>query len=145
MLREYTENYYVPLAKAWQQRSGEPAAAAELEDWHKRLQQHWSRIHFGNVITQKDNDRWQVEVQVYLDDIAPQAVSVELYADAVDGGAPLRQELERGTALAGTANAWLYSGCVAADRPLSDYTPRIVPAHPLASVPLEANMILWYQ
>ncbi len=145
MLREYTENYYVPLAKAWQQRSSEPAVATELEDWHQRLQQHWPRIHFGNVITRKDNDDWQVEVQVYLDDIPPQAVSVELYADAENGGAPRRRPLQRGTALAGTANAWLYSGSVAADRPLSDYTPRIVPAHPLASVPLEANMILWYR
>jgi len=145
MLREYTENYYVPLAKAWQQRGSDPAIAAELEAWHNRLQQHWPRIHFGNVITQQVNDSWQVEVQVYLDDIPPQAVSVELYADAVDGGMPLRQALECGTALAGTANAWLYTGSISAERPLSDYTPRIVPAHPLASVPLEANMILWYR
>ena len=145
MLREYTENYYVPLARAWQQRSNEPTVATELEAWHQGLQQHWSRIHFGNVITQQDNDRWRVEVQVYLDDIPAQAVSVELYADAINGGEPLRQVLERGTALAGTANAWLYSGSVVADRPFADFTPRIVPAHPLASVPLEAKMILWYR
>ncbi len=145
MLREYTENYYVPLAKAWQQRSTDPAIAAELEAWHSGLQQHWPRIHFGNVMTQKDNDRWRVEVQIYLDDIPPQAVSVELYADAMNGGAPLRQTLERGAALAGTANAWLYVGSVDADRPISDHTPRIVPAHSLANVPLEADMILWYR
>jgi len=145
MLREYTESYYVPLAKAWRQRAGEPATAAELEAWHQRLQQHWPRIHFGNVMTQKDNDKWRFEVQVYLDDIPPQSVSVELYAEAVDGGEPVRQALERGAALAGTANAWLYSGAVSADRPLTDFTPRIIPAHPLANVPLEANMILWYR
>jgi len=145
MLREYTENYYVPLAKAWRQRSGEAGTAAELEAWHGCLRQHWQRVHFGNVVTQRDDDRWKFEVQVYLDDIPPQAVSVELYAEAVDGGAPFRHRLERGPALAGTVNAWLYAGSVAAERPVSDFTPRIVPAHPLASVPLEANMILWYR
>ena len=145
MLREYTENYYVPLARAWQQRNSDPAIAGELEAWHKRLQEHWSRIHFGNVITQKAHDSRQIEVQVYLDDIPPQAVSVELYADARNGGEPLRVRLECGTALEGTANAWLYSGRIANGRPVSDYTPRIIPAHPLATVPLEANMILWYR
>ncbi len=145
MLREYTENYYLPLAKAWQQRSAEPAVAEELEAWHQCLQQHWSRIHFGNVSTQQNNGGWQVEVQVYLDDLPVQAVRVELYADAINGGEPVRQILERGAALAGTANAWLYSGSVTADRPFTDFTPRIVPAHPLANVPLEAKMILWYR
>ncbi len=145
MLREYSEKYYVPLARDWRQRESEPAMAAELEAWHQRLQQHWPRIHFGNVMTQEDDGGWRVEVQVYLDDIPVQAVSVELYADASDGGEPLRQVLTRGAALAGSANAWLYTGHVSAGRPLSDYTPRIIPAHPLAKVPLEANMILWYR
>ncbi len=145
MLREYTENYYLPLAKAWQRRAGEPAIAIELEAWYQCLQQHWSRIRFGNVMIRQDDDGWRVEVQVYLDEIPVQAVSVELYADAIDAGGPLRQTLTRGAALAGTANAWLYAGNVAAGRPLSDYTPRIIPAHPLAHVPLEANMILWYR
>ncbi len=145
MLREYTENYYLPLARAWRQRGREPAIASELEAWHQCLQQHWPRIRFGNVMTQEGDDGWQIEVQVYLDEIPAQAVSVELYADAIGAGEPLRQTLTRGAALAGAVNAWLYAGSVTAGRPLSDYTPRIIPAHPLASVPLEANMILWYR
>ncbi|HGX91962.1 MAG TPA: alpha-glucan family phosphorylase, partial [Candidatus Tenderia sp.] len=120
MMREYTENYYVPLAKAWQQRGNEASVAAELEQWHEHLQQHWPRIHFGNVNVQKDNDEWHFDVQVYLDDIPAQAVNVELYADTADGNAPLRQILTRDTALAGTANAWVYRGRVAADRSMSD-------------------------
>ncbi len=145
MLREYTEAYYVPLATAWRQRAEDKAVASELEAWHNTLQQHWQRIHFGNVMSVKENDCWRMEVQVYLDDIPPQAVSVELYAEAVDGGEPLRQTLQRGNALAGSANAWLYAGSVSANRPLADYTPRIIPAHPLAKVPLEGNLILWYR
>ena len=145
MMREYTEEYYLPLAQAWQARRDEPALAAELESWHVLLRQHWPRIHFGNVMSHAEEGSWRFEVQVYLDDIPPDAVSVELYAEGVDGGAPLRQVLERGAALAGSANAWLYAGSVPAERPLADYTPRIVPAHPHAQVPLEANQILWYR
>ena len=50
-----------------------------------------------------------------------------------------------GAALAGTANAYVYTGSVAADRPASDYTPRIIPMRPRASIPLEADLILWYR
>ena len=32
-----------------------------------------------------------------------------------------------------------------ARRPAGDYTPRVVPWHPGAAVPLEANHILWYR
>ena len=145
MMREYTEHYYVPLAKAWQRRTQDKARASELEAWYNTLQQHWHRIHFGNILVQKDGDDWQVEVQVYLDGIPSQAVSVELYADATgDNEQVVRQVLERGGGLAGSANAWLYSGRVSAHRPFADYTPRIIPAHPLASVPLEASFILWH-
>jgi len=73
------------------------------------------------------------------------AVSVELYAEPLNDGAAVRKTLQRGDALAGTANAWTYIGSVAANRPVEDYTPRIIPAHPLAQVPLEAGMILWYR
>jgi hypothetical protein len=33
------------------------------------------------------------EVDVYLDDLNPNAVKVELYADGIDGGLPIRQQM----------------------------------------------------
>jgi starch phosphorylase len=36
-----------------------------------------------------------------------------------------------------------YSAHVSTTRPASDYTARIIPHHPNASVPLEAWQILW--
>jgi starch phosphorylase len=36
-----------------------------------------------------------------------------------------------------------YSTQLSATRPASDYTARIIPHHPNASVPLEARQILW--
>ncbi len=146
MLREYTEKYYMPLATAYQQRSAAPNIAAELETWHSQLKQYWQWIHFGNVSSRQEDNNHYFEVQVYLDEIPVEAVNVELYADPVSGNEPpLRQTLSPDAALAGTANAYLYTGCVAADRPASDYTPRIIAMHPQANIPLEANQILWYR
>jgi hypothetical protein len=34
---------------------------------------------------------------------------------------------------------------VSADRPPADFTPRVIPFHPEAFVPLESKEILWYQ
>jgi glycogen phosphorylase len=41
------------------------------------------------------------------------------------------------------ANGHIYSARVPASRPAADYTPRLIPHHPEAAVPLEAAHILW--
>ena len=145
MLREYTEDYYLPLADAYRQRSVDTGVASEMEVWHAQLKQHWQKLHFGNVTSSQGDNGFYFEVQVYLADIAAEAVSVELYADSAGADAPLRQTLSRGVALAGTNNAYLYTGLVSANRPASDYTPRIIAAYPQANIPLEASFILWYR
>ena len=110
------------------------------------LARHWPSLRFGNVgVTRPNEASYKFEVQVYLDDVSPDAVSVELYADPFDGGEPVRQSMERGAPLAGTGNGFLYSASVPGDRPASAYTPRIIPQHLAAATPLEAHHILWYR
>jgi starch phosphorylase len=143
MLREYVERYYLPLAESYRKRNVEKASA--LQDWYQQLAQHWSRIHFGNVTSTETNEAYQFEVQVYLDDLSANYVNVELYAEALQDGEYCSQSLERGAPLAGTTNAYVYQGRVPKSRPVTDYTPRIVPAYENANVPLEAGFILWYR
>ena len=143
MLREYVESYYLPLAANFRARDAE--AALELEDWAHQLAQHWPRIHFGRVESTGIEAGYRFEVQVYLDDMPAGLVNVEIYAERPQEGTAFRQTLERGSLLAGSANSYSYHGVVPADRPVSDYTPRVVPAHEMARVPLEANHILWYR
>ena len=73
------------------------------------------------------------------------AVRVELFADATDGGGPEIVEMKRGEPVVGASNAHHYAASVPANRPACEFTPRIVPFHPLASVPLECARILWYR
>jgi starch phosphorylase len=90
-----------------------------------------------------EEEEYRFQVQVYLDEMAPDAIQVELYADAFDAGEPVRHFMVRGEPLVGE-NAWHYSVAVPANRPASDFTPRVIPCHPEAIVPLEAAQILWY-
>jgi glycogen phosphorylase len=83
------------------------------------------------------------EVQVYLDDVDPNAARVELYADAVNGDGPVRQVMKRGRELVGVGNGYAYTAMVPATRPPSDYTPRAIPYHPGVAVPLEEPRISW--
>ena len=83
------------------------------------------------------------EVQVYLNDLDPKAVRVELYADGVNGGGPVRQEMKRVRRLAGASGGYVYSAAVSAARPAADYTARVIPHRDGVAVPLEDARILW--
>ncbi len=144
-VREYTETHYAPLAASYQRRSAEGHATADsLIQWRRQLSDHWSRLRFGSVRVETEGDEHHFQVQVYLNEIGPDGVQVELYAQALDGGDPVRYVMTRGDALVGES-AWRYTAVVRADRPASEFTPRVVPFHPEASVPLEAAQILWYR
>lgn len=83
------------------------------------------------------------EVQVYLDDLAPEAVRVKLYANGVDDLEPERLEMKQVRQLVGSTNGYTYRAEAPAIRPATDYTARLVPYHDGVAVPLEAARILW--
>jgi starch phosphorylase len=143
-VREYTERHYLPAAAAYRTRSANRGAeGASIAAWRRSLEQHWAALRFGDVkLEASGSERW-FEVEVYLDDLDPQAVRVELYADGVDGAEPERLEMTRVRPLLGSAGGHVYRGTAAAARPASDYTARILPQHGGVAVPLEAAQILW--
>ena len=71
-------------------------------------------MRFGEMKVVTNGEQHVFEVQVYLDDLDPNAVRVELYADGVNGGGPVRQEMERVRQLAGATGGYVYratGGC----------------------------------
>jgi len=145
MLREYVEKVYVPAASKFQERTAHGAQLAEqLHSWQTALTQHWSEVHLGNVQVQKQRNLWSYEAAVYLGELNPDFVTVQIYADPIEGYDTVCQPMTRGNKLPGTVNAYLYKGAVPAARPLEHFTPRIIPAHPAARIPLEDNHILWH-
>jgi starch phosphorylase len=142
-VREYTEEHYLPAASAYCSRassSGKQAAA--IRRWQRQLAIHWNSLRFGEVHIDSDSDRHVFHVPVYLDELAPDSVAVELYADNPDGQ-PLRIRMNRQQALAGSVGGYLYTAEAPANRPAGDYTARLVPYFPGVNVPLEASQILW--
>lgn len=140
MLREYVENYYGELAGRYRRRARDRGAiAGELNQWRRRIQEHWSMLHFGDLTVGGDGPGREFSVAVYLGDLAADDVQVELFADAPRELYPM----ERGETLAGSVNGYLYRCRIETGRSTTDYTPRVRPHHPEALLPLESPQILW--
>ncbi len=90
-VREYTEQHYLPAASAYRERAADKGAiGVQMVNWRHALEQKWAALRFGEVKVETRGEQHVFEVQVYLDDLDPKAVRVELYADGVNGGAPER-------------------------------------------------------
>ena len=89
MVQEYVEKLYHPAAMAYQQRSAKKGQLAkQLVSWHNALTLHSPQIRFGNVEAVKTDKSWSFQVQVYLGEILPEQIRVELYADAPGADTP---------------------------------------------------------
>jgi len=143
-VREYTEQHYLPAATAYRSRmASESAIGKQMVDWQHNLERKWTALRFGELKLETGGDHHVFVVQVYLDDLDPTAVRVELYADGVVDSAPVRQEMKRVRQLAGATGGYVYSGSVPATRPATDYTARVIPHCDGVAIPLEAERILW--
>jgi starch phosphorylase len=143
-VREYTEQHYLPAAEDYRARVADNGAiGVRVVKWRHALEQKWAAMRFGEVKTETDGEQHVFEVQVYLNDLDPDAVRVELYADAIDGDGPVRDEMKRLSELGGTAGWYVYGTRVSAARPTERYTPRMMASCSEVSVPLEASWILW--
>jgi starch phosphorylase len=99
----------------------------------------------------RESEIWSFLVEAYLGELKPEDVRLELYADplpekepgAGEESRPERIEMERLGPLAGAVNGFVFGAKVPAARAAEDYTPRIVPYHQEAFIPLEEAHILW--
>ena len=143
-VREYTEQHYLPAAAAYRTRAADNGAVgSQVIQWEQTLKQKWATLGFGDVKVETKQVQHLFEVVVYLNDLDPKAVRVELYADGVMGSAPVRQEMTRVRHLAGVSGGYVYNAAVSAARSLADYTARIIPYCSGVAVPLEVGLILW--
>jgi starch phosphorylase len=144
MMREYVEKMYLTASEAFRSREAEGCRLAkDLDTWAKRLAENWSSMRFLGTRVSRDGEDWKFEVQVYLGEIDPDMVKVELYADPMDDKGPIKVTMANEGLISGVVNGYLYGARLPAMRPAEHYTPRIVPYHPAALVPLEENHILW--
>ena len=144
-VRQYTEEHYLSAAAAFHERAeNRGSAGADLVAWQAELAKHWQELRFGRATVEQQGEKCLFHVEVFLGDLDPDAVSVELYAEAAKHGDPTAFAMARGDRPADASSATPYSASVSASRAVADYTPRLVPQHAGALVPLEAPFILWH-
>lgn len=144
VVREYAEQFYLPAAANYRKRAADNGEiGVQLVRWRKELDQKWAGLHFGDMKIETNGSRHVFEVPLYLDDLDPDAVEVELYADKSGDGSPVRVEMKQMQKLTGARNGYMYRAQVPASRAATDYTARVIACHEGVSVPLEAAQILW--
>jgi len=142
-VREYTEKYYLPAAEKYGQRAAEKGAAGgRIVAIHRELAGKWGGIHFGELHWEPVEDGYQFRVPVWLNEIDPGKVSLNIYADGKDGGQPEKVQMQRDETAAADGLP-IYQARIRTSRPATDYTVVVIPGYEGLSIPLEDNLIRW--
>ncbi|MFA6086984.1 hypothetical protein, partial [Mucilaginibacter sp.] len=139
-VRQYTEQYYIPAASRFNER----IKGWSIRDIRRDLKNRWAGVAFRTLQIDNANDAYKFYISVWINGINPEYLKVELFADDLNGGAPMITpmflQMERSA-----DGAHIYLASIKSNRPVGDFTPRVVPAYKGISVPLEDNHILWYR
>ena len=143
-VREYTEQHYLPASAAYRNRAANKGAVGrQVVDWQHAVDQKWGSLRFGDLRVETNEDHHVFEIEIFLSDLGKNSVRVELYADGINGGDPVRQEMKWARLLPGASYGCLYHATVPAARPAGDYTARVTPHCDGVAVPLEDARIRW--
>ena len=143
-VREYTEQHYLPAAKAYLDRAANKGEKGKsISDSIHSMKEKWNTLHFGKVNIETTEYQHNFEIPVYFQDLNPNNVRIELYSDEINNEARIVQIMTRGDNLEGESNAFMYHASVTTHRAVSDFTARAIPAILDVSVPLEISNITW--
>lgn len=144
MLLDYVRDAYLPSRRRYRERAAAGGAlAVALAEWGHAVRHRWQEVHIADFRGAREDDRWAFSAHVYLGGMPRDAVALQIYADPAgheDGGVV---PMQRGTAIVGAVNAYVYTCHVASTRPATDFTPRVVPHHPHVRWPLELPLVQW--
>ncbi len=143
-VEEYAEQHYLPAAAAYRDRAANKGAVGrQVVDWRRAVDEKWSSLRFGDLRVESTADHHVFDVELYLNDLDPNSVRVELYADGINGGDPPREEMQGAGSSPDGSHRCVYHAVVPTTRPAKDYTARIIPLRSGVAVPLESARILW--
>jgi starch phosphorylase len=118
-VREYIERHYLPAAAAHHQRvANKGAIGRRTSNGSMRWIRSGTRC-ASELAVETNADHHAVEVEVFLNGLEPNAVRVELYADAIHGGEPMRQEMTLARALPDASRQCVYHTMLPTTHPAS--------------------------
>jgi len=143
-VREYTEQRYLPASKSFLERAADNGKIGkQIAEKLQKLNQKWYSLHFGEIKVGKVENQFKFNVQVFLGDLDPDLVQVELFANGENGTKPEIIKMKREIKTGGSTNTYYYNALASSERPASEYTPRALTEIAGVSVPLESNLITW--
>ncbi len=143
-VRQYTEEYYVPQARAYTKRTENNAAEAKkMVSYKHELNEKWAKLQFSAVKSKEIAAEYEFEVVLYRGALDANLVLVELFAEGENGAEPYRKAMELVEEVQGAPGSYLYKAKVPAIRPKEYYTARALAHFPGLQVPLEEAHILW--
>lgn len=141
-VRNYTEKYYLPAAKNFRNRSANNGALAkQIADWKQVVANEFSQIEFRDIRAKTEQGQYTFEVQIFFGSLPPDSIRVELFANGLKQGQPERIAMNRMEK--DEQNLYLYRADIIANRPINDYSMRVIPYHSDVCIPLESHPILW--
>lgn len=143
-VREYTEKYYLPAAANYIQRAANNSMIGkQLMEWNSQLKAKWNSLRFVEIKCTSDEGQHNFECLVYLDDLNPDMVMLQIYAEGNHEISPVEKNMTRVKPLEGDPCMYLYQGSVSNQVPAEYCTIRIIPYFENVAVPLENSRILW--
>jgi starch phosphorylase len=154
MVKEYTEQLYIPAAQAYGNFSRDGCGAAtQLSQWKAQMRKDWSQVQISDVQVANKNrqsilvgESLQINARVHLGAIDPQHVRVEAYHGEIDNGDirnPAATVLDQSSKADGDGT-YIYQGSVpASESGTYGFSVRVVPIHPCLMQAHELRLITW--
>ena len=154
MVKEYTEQLYIPAAQAHENFSRDACGAAtQLSQWKTQIRKDWSEVKISDVQAgNKDRqnilvgESLQISARVRLGTVDPRHVRVEAYHGEIDDGDirnPTATVLNQSSKADGDGN-YIYQGSVpATESGTYGFSVRVVPTHPCLMQAHELRLITW--
>jgi starch phosphorylase len=154
MVKEYTEQLYIPAAQAHENFSRDGCGAAKhLSQWKTQMRKDWAQVQVSDVqVANKDRqsisvgESLQISARVHLGALDPQHVRVEAYHGEVDNGDirnPDATVLNQSSEADGNGD-YTYQGSIpATESGTYGFSVRVVPTHPGLMQAHELRLITW--
>jgi glycogen phosphorylase len=154
MVKEYTEQLYIPAAQAHENFSRDGCGAAtHLSQWKTQMRKDWLQVQVSDVqVANKDRqsisvgEALHISARVHLGAVDPRHVRVEAYHGELDDGDirnPTATVLNQSSQADGNGN-YIYEGSVpATESGTYGFSVRVVPTHPCLMQAHELRLITW--
>jgi glycogen phosphorylase len=153
MVQQYVTSSYLPAnSRTNELRADSMRPARELASWRRKLQASWPEVRIELLETDHRTEMLsgsdlQAKARVYLADLSPEDVSVELYIGPVDAEGQLRhaETVQMQLDQSGSDNWYLFSvtANVNTSSGRQGYTIRVVPKHKHLVTPFMPGCIHW--